>query len=81
MGAHGEVTWATGLNHGGATLLIALLSGDETSVALRILTARRADKAVDRSRAINRSARNCSSISPLWRGPLTTAGPKRRRCS
>jgi transposase len=104
LGADGEVTWATDLNHGGAALLIALLSahdqrllyipgrtvhhasriyrgdgksdakdaaviadqarmrrdlqplraGDEISVDLRILTARRADKAVDRSRAINR---------------------------
>lgn len=104
LGADGEVTWATDLNHGGAALLIALLSahdqrllyiagrtvhhasriyrgdgksdakdaaviadqarmrrdlqplraGDEISVDPRILTARRADKAVDRSRAINR---------------------------
>jgi transposase len=105
LGGHsGELTWATDLNHGGAALLIALLSaheqrllyipgrtvhhasriyrgdgktdakdaaviadqarmrrdlqplrvGDEVSVDLRILTARRADKAMDRTRAINR---------------------------
>ncbi|WP_374223601.1 transposase [Arthrobacter sp. ISL-30] len=31
-----------------------LRAGDETSTGLRILTARRADKAADRTRALNR---------------------------